>query len=99
MRIIPANERKCIWMESGVISFKLCNNNYNCDTCKFDTAISDRIHNSNKKVKQWTDELKDKPAYVRKCRYMLSGEISYKICPNNYNCGKCDFDQMMQENS
>ena len=37
------------------------------------------------------------PASQRKCRYMITGEIDRKICPNAYECGNCSFDQMMQE--
>lgn len=96
MKIVPAGERKCIWMESGVISFKLCNNNYNCETCRFDQAMQDSI-NEKKKFINWSKKLKDVPAYMRKCRYMISGDISYKICPNGYNCKSCEFDQMMQD--
>jgi len=36
------------------------------------------------------------PANRRKCRYMITGEVGRKICPNAYECGTCSFDQMMQ---
>lgn len=29
----------------------------------------------------------------RKCRYMLMGMVSDKLCPNNYDCQRCGFDQ------
>jgi heterodisulfide reductase subunit A len=29
----------------------------------------------------------------RKCRYMLMGLVSSKLCPNNYECRRCTFDQ------
>ena len=31
--------RKCIWMASGSVSYKLCNLDYNCEVCPFDRAI------------------------------------------------------------
>ena len=37
------------------------------------------------------------PASQRKCRYMITGEVGRKTCPNAYECGNCAFDQMMQE--
>jgi len=32
----------------------------------------------------------------RKCRYMLMGLVSSKLCPNNYECRRCTFDQAME---
>ncbi|MCK5220719.1 MAG: hypothetical protein KAR14_04000, partial [Candidatus Aminicenantes bacterium] len=109
LRVIPANEKKCIWMESGAVTFKLCNNNYQCNTCQFDMAMANRVQKQKdqdidintpkkpvKEVSLWTEEFRNLPAGERKCRYMLMGEVSYKICPNSFRCGECSFDQMMQ---
>jgi glycine cleavage system H lipoate-binding protein len=110
LKVIPTGERKCIWMEAGVVSFKLCTNHYQCSTCEFDLAMSNRakktkqdlqdnkLKGSNKKaIVEWMDEFRNLPTDQRKCRYMLSGEVSYKICPNSFRCGECSFDQMMQD--
>ncbi|HUT54085.1 MAG TPA: 2Fe-2S iron-sulfur cluster-binding protein [bacterium] len=32
----------------------------------------------------------------RKCRYMLMGLVASKLCPNNYDCAHCAFDQTME---
>jgi len=32
----------------------------------------------------------------RKCRYMLMGLVSIKLCPNDYDCRHCTFDQAME---
>ncbi len=37
--LIPADERKCVWMTTGLISYKLCDRNFQCDFCPFDQAI------------------------------------------------------------
>jgi len=37
--LIPEEERKCIWMTTGFISYKLCDRSYQCETCPFDQAI------------------------------------------------------------
>jgi glycine cleavage system H protein len=50
-----------------------------------------------KEIVEWMEEFKHLPADQRKCRYMLMGEVSYKICPNSFRCGECTFDQMMQD--
>jgi len=111
MRLIPAGERKCIWMEAGAVSYKLCTNNYNCSSCQFDHAMSERARKEEatskvigfpkdsrkKEATTWVKEFKKLPAHQRKCRYMVTGEVAYKICPNAFRCGECSYDQMMQD--
>jgi bidirectional [NiFe] hydrogenase diaphorase subunit len=33
----------------------------------------------------------------RLCRYMRMGIVSHKICPNDYRCGQCEYDQEMED--
>lgn len=37
--IIPENENKCVWMKTGLVSYKLCDRDYRCETCPFDRAM------------------------------------------------------------
>lgn len=37
--LIPEEERKCVWMTTGFISYKLCDKGFQCETCPFDQAI------------------------------------------------------------
>ena len=37
--LIPEEERKCIWMTTGFISYKLCDRSYQCEICPLDQAI------------------------------------------------------------
>lgn len=110
MKVIPTGERKCIWMDASVVSYKLCTNQFQCNICEFDLAMSNRakqtkiaaqesqsIPSHKKEIIEWTEEFRHLPADQRKCRYMLMGEVSYKICPNSFRCGECTFDQMMQD--
>ena len=107
MKVIPMGERKCIWMEAGAVSYKLCTNHYQCNTCEFDFAMSNRAKkdkisekpavSQKKEIVAWMEEFRNLPADQRKCRYMLSGDVSHKICPNSFRCGECSFDQMMQD--
>jgi glycine cleavage system H lipoate-binding protein len=50
-----------------------------------------------KQIVDWMEEFRHLSADQRKCRYMLMGEVSHKICPNSFRCGDCSFDQMMQD--
>ena len=33
----------------------------------------------------------------RQCRYMLMGLVQSKLCPNNYDCAVCAYDQTMEQ--
>lgn len=97
-------------MEAGVVSYKLCDNNYDCPTCVYDhgmqtkasrhkeAAAAQPVDTAGDKITAtWVDQMMQLPASQRKCRYMITGEVGRKICPNAYECGNCSFDQMMQE--
>jgi len=110
MKIVPPGKKKCVWMEAGVVSYKLCDNNYDCSTCVYDQGMQLKVSrqkeaaqlasietSSDKFTETWVDKMMQLPASRRKCRYMITGEVARKTCPNAYECGNCSFDQMMQE--
>jgi len=113
MKIVPSGKKKCVWMEAGVVSYKLCDNNYDCSTCIYDQGMQLKVDRQKKAAADtalpevssdklrltstWVENMMRLPASQRKCRYMITGEIARKICPNAYECGNCSFDQMMQE--
>ena len=39
------------------------------------------------------NRFKKQVATERKCRYMVMGMVASKLCPNNYDCAHCSFDQ------
>jgi len=110
MKIVPPGKKKCVWMEAGVVSYKLCDNNYDCSTCVYDHAMDAKVASQKqaalahpeivsegKITESWVYMMMQLPASQRKCRYMITGELDRKLCPNAYECGNCSFDQMMQE--
>ena len=40
--------------------------------------------------------LRKRTGTERKCRYMLMGLVDSKLCPNNYDCRHCTFDQAVE---
>jgi hypothetical protein len=97
-------EDECIWMKAGVVNFRLCDNAFDCYNCPFDAgmqrAISPRDPTKIElKEPGWVDYLKKHyHGAERPCRHALTGRIDApKICPMNYECYHCAFDQMMDE--
>ena len=98
-RELPGKERQCIWMKLGVISYRLCTLDYECVKCEFNQSLMDASskYADESEVFDIIGRLRSLPASQRKCRYMLMGEVSYKLCSNNYQCGTCEYDQIMQD--
>lgn len=95
-------ENECIWSKLGVISYRVCDNAvpYDCNSCEFNQMILDANtagEGGTSAAPDIVEKLKNLPAGERKCRYMLSGDVSFRLCTNNYQCGTCEFDQIMQD--
>jgi glycine cleavage system H lipoate-binding protein len=89
----PANP--CIWMQSGAVEFKDCNNFYDCTTCKYDRGMSRNVRNE--KQTSWQDNMRKQTGTHRICRHTLTQRIGARHCAYDYQCAKCDFDQLFEE--
>jgi glycine cleavage system H lipoate-binding protein/uncharacterized CHY-type Zn-finger protein len=85
----------CLWMQTGVVEFKNCNNYYDCHTCKYDIGMEKKA--SRGKVVSWQDAMRRRPALDRVCRHSLTGRIPKRACAYDYQCGTCDFDQYFED--
>lgn len=97
--VTSEKEKPCIWMKAGVVAYRMCTRNYDCKNCEFDQAITDQsgAYVESPLVAQAIEKLRQLPASERKCRYMLTGDFTYKLCPNNYECWHCAVDQYVQD--
>jgi len=109
-KLIPTSARQCVWVDAGVISYKICTLNYECERCSLHQALVDgpvlvQPHASpspnraeaEKQRAEFEEFFKKLPASARKCHYMLTGEVSYKLCINGFNCANCSFQQMVED--
>jgi YesN/AraC family two-component response regulator len=93
-----SSEKQCVWAKLGVISYRVCTNNFRCETCEFGQSMMDREEGyQDSGFSEIRKKLLSLPASERKCRYMLSNDVTYKLCPNLYRCGTCEYDQMVQD--
>ena len=37
--VIPDGDKQCIWMETGVVAYKICDRNFDCDNCPLDIGL------------------------------------------------------------
>lgn len=59
-----------------------------CGACTY-VCPTGHIQNEAHKVAK----LKRQLGIQRKCRYMLMGAVSSKLCPSNYECWRCEYEQ------
>ena len=85
----------CLWMESGVVGFKNCNNFYDCTTCKYDLGMNKKVENG--KQISWQDAMRKRPSMNRTCRHSLTNRIAKRACAYDYECSTCDFDQFFED--
>jgi glycine cleavage system H lipoate-binding protein len=85
----------CIWMQSGVVDFKSCNNFYDCTTCKYDMGMSKNVHNESQI--SWQDTMRKRVGTQRICRHTLTRRVGARLCAYDYQCSKCDFDQFFED--
>ncbi|MBW1916464.1 MAG: hypothetical protein JRI57_00370 [Deltaproteobacteria bacterium] len=106
----PRDNKYCIWMQAGVVKYKLCDHNYDCNTCPFDQAMTKTAeHNialrqagkpapgKKGEIIPWQDKMRQRAGLDQKCRHMLTGRIPAYFCAYNYECYRCPFDQMLEE--
>jgi len=88
-------DNPCIWMESGVVAFKNCNNFYDCTTCKYDLGMKKKVDNG--KAVSWQNAMRKRPGMDRICRHSLTRRIDKRVCAYDYECAACDFDQFFED--
>ncbi len=93
-----AKVRECVWAKMGVVSYRICTRGYDCLTCEFDQAMQEKMATGEaSELDKALERLKELPAHQRVCRYALKGDISYRLCTRVFQCGTCEFDQLMQD--
>ncbi|MBW1644291.1 MAG: glycine cleavage system protein H [Deltaproteobacteria bacterium] len=85
----------CIWMQAGAVSFKGCNNYYDCTTCKYDLGMKKQVEKG--KQVSWQDRMRKRADLDRVCRHSLSYRIGKRQCAYDYQCSTCDFDQFFED--
>lgn len=96
-RIIEAN-KPCIWMEAGVIDYKICNKGFDCQNCEFDrvmTAAADdhlaRWKGGGRRERRaqavpWQNKMRQRFGGQRRCQLMTTTL-----------CHECSFDELLEE--
>jgi glycine cleavage system H lipoate-binding protein len=96
-KVFSINEDQCIWMKAGIVNFRLCDNAYDCLSCRFDKAMHRNVKKGPERIISWGETLVKRPYNQKECRHMLTGRVQYHFCSNSYQCHACEFDQTLDE--
>jgi len=100
MVVFDLTSNLCVWSKAGVAEARSCHNAFDCTTCAFDHKVQRELAEAKGLHSgRWLDKKRysDVPFEERKCRYMLSGQVSEKYCVRAFNCASCEYDQMMED--
>lgn len=91
--------KECIWSKAGIVEHRDCTNKFLCDTCEFGQSMMQKGTEATDRpmMAEAIKKLLEKPGPERACRYMLSGDVSYRLCSNLYRCHKCSFNEHIQD--
>jgi len=93
-----AKLKYCVWMSLGMVSYRICTNDYNCMKCEFDQEIQEKVASgSTPELEQALAKLKELPGIERLCRYAIKGDVSHRLCSRLFQCLTCEFGQMMED--
>jgi hypothetical protein len=90
--------KECVWMKLGMVSQRICNNNYDCLTCEFDQEMQEKMARGDAaEFDAAMEKFKELPGSQRVCRYALKGNVAYRLCTRLFKCETCEFGQNMEE--
>jgi hypothetical protein len=90
--------KECVWMKLGMVSYRICTNDYDCLTCEFDQTMQEKMASGDTpELDAALERFKKLPGNQRICRYALKGDISYRLCTRLFQCANCEFGQSMED--
>jgi len=91
--------KECLWQKLGMVSYRVCTNGYDCLTCEFDQQMQEKMaKGETQEAEEVLKKFETLPGNERVCRYALKGDVSFRLCSRCFQCGTCEFDQMMEDN-
>ena len=96
LQVDSSSEKQCVWMKTGIVDFKTCENAFDCPSCAFDKEISRVLSQEKTALTGWREVMRQ-PHLHKECRHMLTGRVLFKLCSHNYHCHDCAYDQQLYE--
>ncbi|MBI5247948.1 MAG: hypothetical protein HY912_00505 [Desulfomonile tiedjei] len=96
--VFNLSDKECVWMRARIVGVKYCDNAFDCTTCSFDKAMTRKMAKESHDAKWTTKMNKMLGSNDLRCRHAATGGAPLsKRCANNYDCGRCPYDQMLDD--
>jgi glycine cleavage system H lipoate-binding protein len=96
---VTEGKKPCIWMDAGVIDYKICNQDFDCLSCDFDRAMTEAATRNLASLKPdqppvgkkaqgapWEEKMRERFGKAQKCQLMKSRL-----------CHQCSFDELLED--
>ena len=96
---VMESKKTCIWADAGVIQYKLCDSDYDCQSCAFDRAMTESAAKQlarrqlagkppahKAKTVPWENKMRRRFGESRQCQFIQSDL-----------CHQCSFDELLEE--
>jgi hypothetical protein len=96
---VNEGNKPCIWMEAGVIDFKICNKNFDCENCELDQAMTAAATDNlarRKAAKQARGKQVNPPSWEAKMHQRFGGQRKCQLMTTSL-CHQCSFDELLEE--
>ena len=96
---VTEGKRPCIWMEAGVIDYKICDKDLNCQDCEFDRAMTAAATDNLHRLQAHRQPGEKKPGLVpweKKMRGHFEGQRQCQLMTTSL-CHQCSFDELIEE--
>jgi glycine cleavage system H lipoate-binding protein len=99
MKQFSSSKKPCIWMEAGVIDFKVCDHDYDCSNCDFDRVMN---KTANQNLARRLDDgqpgaKKVSEGYWEEKMYQHFGEQQKCELMETRHCYQCSYDELLEE--
>ncbi|MBT8342477.1 MAG: glycine cleavage system protein H [Desulfatitalea sp.] len=99
--VFGATHSMCVWSRAGVVKPMACINAFDCLGCAFDQKVQKNYSARGALPDRAASDPRPPRLHLlvnqRKCRHMLSGRVTYKLCGHGYDCARCPYDQMIED--
>lgn len=86
-------ENECVWMKAGIVSFRLCDNNYDCYSCQFDRGMRDAMEERASGASDASPSVtvaREPGLAEAPCIHHLTGKSHVPAeCDMDYECYRC----------
>lgn len=94
-QIISQSDKKCVWMDAGIVSYKICDRDFQCETCPLDIGLkggenfdtnhpNEKIKSSKKLKNQETNSIINDSSCAHSFKYKL--DKNYFVNPGHCWC-------------